>query len=54
MKPVWETRRKRIFEIIEVGTRYDYASRIYDFFNAFCIILNLSVCTMYTLSLIHI
>ncbi len=48
MKPVWETRRKRIFEIIEVGTRYDYASRIYDFFNAFCIILNLSVCTMYT------
>ena len=48
MKPIWETRRKRIFEIIEVGTRYDYASRIYDFFNAFCIILNLSVCTMYT------
>ena len=44
----YEQRRKRIFEIIEVGTEYDYVSRIYDFFNAFCIILNLAVSILYT------
>lgn len=44
----YEKRRKRIFEIIEVGTEYDYVSRIYDFFNAFCIILNLAVSILYT------
>lgn len=48
MKDTWEKRRKRIFEIIEVGTEYDYVSRIYDFFNAFCIILNLAVSMIYT------
>lgn len=45
---VWERRRKRIFEIIEVGTRYDYVSRAYDFFNAACILLNLLGNTLYT------
>lgn len=40
--------KRRIFEIIEVGTKYDYASRIYDFFNAFCIIVNLAVSMLYT------
>ncbi len=48
MNKIWEKRRKRIFEIIEVGTEYDYVSRAYDFFNAFCIILNLAVSMMYT------
>ena len=44
----YEKRKNRIFEIIEVGTEYDYVSRIYDFFNAFCIILNLAVSILYT------
>ena len=48
MQDTWEKRRKRIFEIIEVGTEYDYVSRIYDFFNAFCIILNLVASMVYT------
>ena len=48
MQGTWEKRRKRIFEIIEVGTEYDYVSRIYDFFNAFCIILNLAASMVYT------
>lgn len=33
MSPQWEKRRKRVFEIIEVGTKYDYPSRAYDLFN---------------------
>ena len=37
MQSTWEKRRKTVFEIIEVGTEYDYISRMYDFFNAFCI-----------------
>lgn len=48
MNQTWEKRRKRIFEIVEVGTKYDYVSRIYDFFNALCIILNLTASIMYT------
>ena len=48
MQDTWEKRRKRIFEIIEVGTEYDYVSRAYDFFNAFCIILNLAASMVYT------
>ncbi|MEQ2457150.1 ion transporter [Flavonifractor hominis] len=45
---VWDRRRKRVFEIIEVGTQYDYVSRAYDFFNAACILLNLLVNILYT------
>ena len=45
---VWLKRRKRVFEIIEVGAPTDYVSRIYDFFNSFAIILNLIVSVMYT------
>lgn len=45
---VWLKRRKRVFEIIEVGAPDDYVSRIYDFFNSFVIILNLTVSVMYT------
>ena len=48
MSPQWEKRRKRVFEIIEVGTKYDYPSRAYDLFNAFCILLNLTTSIMYT------
>lgn len=44
----WEERRKRLFEIVEVGNNLDYASRFYDFLNTFLIILNLAVSIMYT------
>ena len=40
--------RKRIFEIIEVGNDLDYASRFYDFVNAFAIIINLVVSILLT------
>ena len=43
-------RRKRIFEIIEVGNDLDRISRLYDFINAFAIVLNLSVTIMQTFS----
>lgn len=48
MGNVWLKRRKRIFEIIEVGKDYDYPSRIYDFINALTIIINLFVSILYT------
>ena len=38
-----EQRKKRIFEIIEVGAPGDYVSRVYDFTGAIAIILNLAV-----------
>jgi voltage-gated potassium channel len=38
-----EQRKKRIFEIIEVGAPGDYVSRVYDFTGAVAIILNLLV-----------
>jgi len=37
----WKSRRKRLFEIIEVGNDIDNISRAYDFINAIAIILNL-------------
>ena len=44
----WVKRRKRIFQILEVGNDLDTASRVYDFFNAASIILNLVVSILYT------
>ncbi len=44
----WRFWRKRIFEIIEIGSPEDYPSRIYDFINLFTIVINLVVSTMYT------
>ena len=41
MDDKWLDRRKRIFEIIEVGSDFDYISRSYDMVNAAMIILNL-------------
>lgn len=41
-------RRKRVFEIIEVGNDLDRPSRIYDFVNAFAIIINLAASILYT------
>lgn len=48
MNKKWYKRRKRIFEIIEVGTDFDYVSRGYDYINACSIIINLVVSIMYT------
>lgn len=48
MSEKWLKRRKRVFEIIEVGNDLDYVSRAYDFLNAFVIIINLVVSIMLT------
>lgn len=48
MSKKWYRRRKRLFEILEVGNDLDYVSRCYDFFNAFTIVLNLVASIMYT------
>ena len=48
MNDMWLKRRKRVFEIIEVGNDLDHPSRIYDFFNVFAIIVNVTVCIMAT------
>ena len=48
MNTVWEKRRKRLFEIIEIGSNYDAVCWGYDFFNTFTILLNLTVSIMYT------
>ena len=50
MNKKWLRRRKRIFEIIEVGNDFDRISRSYDFINALAIVLNLTVSIMYTFS----
>lgn len=48
MSKKWIKRRKRLFEILEVGADLDYVSRGYDFLNAFSIIFNLVASVMYT------
>lgn len=48
MEGKWLKRRRRLYEILEVGNDLDYVSRIYDFFNAFSIILNLVASVMLT------
>ena len=45
---LWEQRRKRIFEIIEIGAPGDYVSRAYDLCGALAIIVNLVVSVLYT------
>ena len=44
----WIKRRKRLFEIIEVGNDLDRISRGYDFINVLAIVLNLSASILYT------
>lgn len=48
MSKKWDKRRKRIMEIIEVGSDFDLPSRIYDFLNAVAIIINLVATILYT------
>ena len=35
--------RKRVFEIIEIGSPDDYPSRVYDFVNMLAIVANLTL-----------
>lgn len=48
MDKKWLKRRKRVHELIQVGSDFDRASRIYDYVNAMSIILNLVASIMYT------
>lgn len=50
MNKKWIKRRKRVFEILEVGNDLDFVSRAYDFLNVISIIVNLVVSIMYTYS----
>jgi len=44
----WYRRRKRLFEILEIGYDLDPVSRGYDFFSVFAILLNITASIMYT------
>ena len=48
MSKTWKKRRKRILQIIEVGSDLDLPSRIYDYINACAIIINLFFSILYT------
>ena len=48
MKEKWTKRRKRVLQVIEVGSDLDMASRIYDFINAGAIVINLILSILYT------
>ena len=48
MKPEWKKRRRRLYELIEIGCNYDAACWGYDVLNTFTIILNLTVSVLYT------
>ncbi len=41
-------RRRRVFEVIEVGSDFDFFSRGYDFLNTFSIVANLAAAILYT------
>lgn len=47
-KNTWERRRRRAFEIIEVGGAGDYSSRAYDIVSALAIVVNLAASVLYT------
>ncbi len=48
MNEKWFKRKKRIFQIIEVGYDLDFLSRAYDLINVLAILLNLAVSVLYT------
>ena len=50
MSDKWLKRRKRLFEIIEVGNDLDYPSRVYDLVNVLAIVINLAACILVTFS----
>ena len=47
-RSLWLKRRRRVSEIIEVGTADDFVSRAYDFTGTAIVIINLIVMVMYT------
>ena len=47
-KRSWDSRRKRIYEIVNVGASEDLVSRSYDFLNTFIIVVNLAGSVLYT------
>ena len=47
-RSLWLKRRRRVSEIIEVGTADDFVSRAYDFAGTAIVIINLIVMVMYT------
>ena len=47
-KNIWLQRRRRISEIIEVGTSEDIPSRCYDFASTVILLLNVAVTVLYT------
>ena len=47
-KRSWDSRRRRVYEIVNVGASEDLASRAYDFLNTFAIVVNLAVSVLYT------
>ena len=53
MESEWDYRRKRLFEIIEIGLPGDVASQVYDAFNILSIVINLVVSVMYTFDDLH-
>lgn len=53
MESEWDDRRKRLFEIIEIGLPGDVASQVYDVFNILSIVINLVVSVMYTFDDLH-
>lgn len=53
METEWDYRRKRLFEIIEIGLPGDVASQVYDAFNILSIVINLVVSVMNTFDDLH-
>ena len=53
METEWDDRRKRLFEIIEIGLPGDVASQVYDGFNILSIVINLVVSVMVTFDDLH-
>ena len=47
-RSLWLKRRRRVSEIIEVGSADDFVSRAYDFLSTFIVIINLIVTVSYT------
>ena len=53
METEWDDRRKRLFEISEIGLPGDVASQVYDAFNILSIVINLVVSVMVTFDDLH-
>ena len=45
---IWLLRRRRVHEIIQIGTSEDLVSRGYDFFSTLVLLANVAVTVMYT------